>query len=280
MEQFATLWKRKYVVADGFIKPDLHSDLVPYFPMEEYKLDKGPHLDLAALDLEDDNAIANFCTKWGLLGVNSREIIFKGLEKAINKRDLSQVDESLLPQFGVENWWEYRFLLSDHKEWENIDQFRVKAEQFKRMFRIKSAIFPKIDDLKVEELGDNPQWLAVELSGWLDYELENQIQLKTYFPERDASGNLQEFSYYVFGDLFTAVLLMLKMDLQRGHYTKQCLYRKCKKWFTTSKAIGKFCPGEDCKDKHHDLERYENERDDYNKRRREKYAQKKQEVQQ
>lgn len=264
------------MIKNGLISPDLTVKFRYYQIIGPYENGENPHLELAELDLENEQAVTEFCSKWGILGVHRRDLVFKGGDRPLNRRTLSAADDSLLTELGLSSWREYHLLVAQQEESESLNSFKLKAREFQRMVQIKSAVFPKIDQAKVAELSGNASKLKAELTGWFDHELENQIQLRTRLYSTD-KGMQEEQGYYAFDDLFTGLVLLLRMDLQKGKFTRQCQKHDCKKWFNTANARQTYCCSEH-KETAKSLRKYHENRDRINQARREKYKKSKMEA--
>ncbi len=277
-----TWYRQKYYIEDGFIKP-YGGNIEAYNPFDFYKEGNREwnnlHHAFARIDLENEQEIEGFCSKFGLLGLFNREIskvvsyrhgndlYYAGVPRRSD--ELMPMDK-LISKFHIDR---ERFsgpketmdkdgytLLQDNRitaldTWELVGDFKRECRRFKWIIDIQAAVADN-DIFKIKELlkeSDSPVYhdLAKETGKrvllvangvimWhINQELENMVSPLLTFD--DKSNRISKSVMWRCESLLTSLYTMLFLDITRGALTRRCKKADCGRFFEAANASVKYC---------------------------------------
>lgn len=274
------LISREYFVDGEWIKPTPSKKFKLYNPFDFYNTNENrviesPHVEFANLNYLNPDEVSDFCSKWGLLGIVSRDFdCYKKDDNlntidnyvAVNWRDNKIEEMSLYIQLqGYNDLEQFEKARTNNELCERLDLFQIHCQYFQSLMKIKSAIVP-FDENKIFHLRDNwenpnhfsapnfklntdiPEEISAQFASYLYERIFAETKFSiAFFPlpvvnKKTKGGSiegLRHSSICVSYDLFTSMFIMLYLDLFRGTYTRRC--EKCNRWFETVNTRAKYC---------------------------------------
>jgi hypothetical protein len=252
----------RYIIEDGWIKPDpkFKNDRFMYYPLRDYRgyienrkssLDpvSMPHIDLSDLDSDDDNAILDFCNKWGLLN------FFRPIMKEPGGVYFNIENYPELVAQGIKDRKDFMEKALNFELWESLESFKSWCRIHQGMVKIKKAISPKINHeeirvlMKDETLSrylpqdtfqtkEAAEIFADVLSNYLQAKLEKTTRIRIPNFEGDkVHFETQHVSY----SLLTSICIILDSSLESVTYYRTCQHKKCGRTFESDREDMKYC---------------------------------------